>query len=1102
MAGDREAFVGAATSSCPSVDQLAAFLDGGGTDRNSLAAHIEGCSLCRDILGIAAGEGGEATGDAATPAVQLRETPGRYELRRLIGRGGQALVWAAYDRALAREIAFKELRDGAPGSDGYTVADRARFLRSAQITAQLAHPSILSVYDLGLRSSGTPFYTMPLVEGDTLAQALEERTSLAARLELLPHVVDVCNALAFAHSRGIVHRDVNPANVMVGRFRETVIIDWGLAGAAGRPLLARFGATEELSLTVEGRVAGTPAYISPEQARGAATDARTDVWGVGGLLFALITRRSLYAASDSQQLMQRARDGARPDIAGLQRGVPPELVAIIDRALRPQADQRYTTATELAEDLRAYLGGREVSVYRYSRLRKMARFVARHRLLVAVSGVAFASVVAGLVVSVRALAAEETASDGWERAATQARRAQLRAAEQRDAAALNLARAYDASASQLRADGMVLESAMHAVMAVDSLEGLGDVPERGDFVARAASAMQAVERRPLSRVAWRRKNPSDPNLPEIPAGVSPRDGQLALPGPAGQIRLLDSADGRERARITLASGALADLAWLPDGRLAAATAEAVELFTDTGARVDSFRHSAGEQVELVVVGDLLFAVAVDGRLSSLDLRDDAPTWVAEGALGDTVIHARRVPGRRQLAVSTAASSIVLWDLDARRRVATIELLKPVDSFELSPDGTLALAGGAGWVNFVDLAEGSVDRIPSPYRSGVRAVGWIDPRTVITLDGAGRVAVISEQTGWTTLRAQHGQPSKRASIVVGDNKVHVVDGSSATQWRYTPDWKGPSSYSVTAHMASKRMRSIVATADGSRVLVASPDGLWVLGPSPARSQLFATDGQLVSGYDGTLAGRIVAATPREVWVWESDGRLVRRHQLPGRGWTIDIAADERSYAALSVPNTVFVWDLETGELRRRLTVEGSVNALALSADGSRLALMRVGAPIEIVEVGTGRSSLQLEPGGAWPLALFLAGDRQLVAAGEAGIAIWDLDGPGPVTWLHEEGDRYLRLRASADGSLILADGVSQAALINRANGRVFPLSGASGYYLLRDGTMLVLDETLRMRQRTTDFAVEPFDHAASRRRLEADLRASASGFEIVREFADP
>ena len=186
------------------------------------------------------GEVTGALGDGSVPGVV--ETAGRYSTHSEYARGGMGRVLLVHDEHLGRDIALKELLpelSGKSGSDPTTPVRKSmpfmkRVLQEAQITGQLEHPSIVPVYELGRRLDGSLYYTMKLVRGKTLGNAIAGARGIEERLRLLPHFVDLCQAIAYAHHRRVIHRDIKPGNVMVGEFGETVVLDWGLAKVVGK----------------------------------------------------------------------------------------------------------------------------------------------------------------------------------------------------------------------------------------------------------------------------------------------------------------------------------------------------------------------------------------------------------------------------------------------------------------------------------------------------------------------------------------------------------------------------------------------------------------------------------------------------------------------------------------------------------------------------------------------------------------------------------------------------------------------------------------------------------------------------------------------------
>ncbi|QEH31636.1 Serine/threonine-protein kinase PknD [Aquisphaera giovannonii] len=389
------------------------------------------------------------------------ESRDRYARSSLYAKGGMGQVWLAHDPSLGREIALKELRPDQ--SDNASVT--SRFLAEARVTAQLEHPGIVPVYELG--GGEVPYYTMRFIKGGTLSQATREYHKARAAgkadplglVKLLGAFVGVCHAIAYAHSRGFIHRDLKGQNVVLGDFGEVIVLDWGLAKKVGPdPLAAAPGRPEAaapdeapvvlpkpgtptladgprnghagpngqdhaltaamlgdltlppdgdathppdgtvlqsgpgfhvlpgpVDVTQCGQILGTPAYMAPEQAEGRheKTGRWTDVYGLGAILYEVLTGQPPFHAKTTSELLRKVRLDPPPPPRKIHAGVPPALEAVCLKAMAKDPAGRYGSATELAQEVQRYIADEPVDAYDEPWTRRAARWARKHRTAVA-----------------------------------------------------------------------------------------------------------------------------------------------------------------------------------------------------------------------------------------------------------------------------------------------------------------------------------------------------------------------------------------------------------------------------------------------------------------------------------------------------------------------------------------------------------------------------------------------------------------------------------------------------------------------------------------------------------------------------------------------
>ena len=286
----------------------------------------------------------------------------KYRDFELLREGGIAKLYSCFDDNLGRQVVYKTLHEHLAEDE----IEIQRFLREARITANIAHPGTVPVYELGRDRNGLLFFTMKHVRGRDLREIIETlktqdpRTERAFPLHVLIDImIQVCQTIAHTHSRGVIHRDLKPANILTGEFGATYVIDWGLAKVWGEPDLNKpeMNRQEDCELTPAGRHYGTPLYMAPELARGDAhIDARADIFGLGNILFEILTHRQLLNGQSITEIIDELlhKPFPSPRETAPEKDISRKLEEICMKALEKDRRNRYQTAEAMMEDLLNY----------------------------------------------------------------------------------------------------------------------------------------------------------------------------------------------------------------------------------------------------------------------------------------------------------------------------------------------------------------------------------------------------------------------------------------------------------------------------------------------------------------------------------------------------------------------------------------------------------------------------------------------------------------------------------------------------------------------------------------------------------------------------
>jgi WD40 repeat protein len=664
---------------------------------------------------------------------------------RELGRGGIGRVFLAFDRTLGRDVAMKELLPELleqSDDEGYTERFlTTRFLREARITGQLEHPNIVPVYELGREPSGRLYYTMRVVRGRTLTSAIIESKSISERLTLVNHFAGLCQAIAYAHSRGVLHRDIKPDNVMIGEFGETFVLDWGLAKIVeeSSPRSLRAAASlnppaneirrkpqitydANVSFNTEsGSLVGTPLYMSPEQILQApeASTPTSDVWSLGVVLYYILSGNLPFNGTTLNQLVAAILEAKPISNLSNHSDVPRDLAAIVHRALAKDPKDRYSTARELVKDVAAYQAGEKVAAYDYGAMELFRRFVLRYRAAVVV---ALAATITLTILMVSSYYRITVARD-------QAIFAEKRAISGEQQAKVSLSEVLVERARASVSDG---DFAAGTLLAAGALELMERPDARGLIVALSNS--ERLEPIQFPRLPEKCRNVRwNSVLREV---ICRTENQITLATMDGVISLTNLPALADTPSISLFSGG-----WLQS----LMSGQAIQIRGDGTWSTWTIAPPRGG-ITAVSTNAQTFARGDDqGNLEIWNI--NPPKLVAQYRISMPITAIALNPQEPVVAIGTYRGELLLWKWQEREPPTRLgSALSTVHSLAFAPKGGKLVSGGADRsVLLWDIAQRQLSLMPFRADSPVTTLGW-------THDG-NWFAVGSKTTGIDVIDAQ-------------------------------------------------------------------------------------------------------------------------------------------------------------------------------------------------------------------------------------------------------------------------------------------------------------------------------------------------------------
>jgi WD40 repeat protein/serine/threonine protein kinase len=882
-------------------------------------------------------------GSSALPRIRYF---GDYELLQEIARGGMGIVYKARQVSLNRIVAVKMILAGQFASE----AEVQRFYAEARAAANLQHPNIVAIHEVG-QHENQHYFSMDYIEGKSLAQVVRESPLFAERAA--SYLKTIAEAIEFAHKQGTLHRDLKPSNVLIDRFDQPQITDFGLA--------KRIEGTAQITAT--GPITGTPSYMPPEQAganEGKVSRA-SDVYSLGALLYDLLTGRPPFLGENLVVTLNQVLNAEPVAPRLLSPEVPRDLETICLKCLEKDPQKRYPSASALAEDLGHFLRHEPIAARPVSRWERGWRWCKRNPVTASLSAsfvfLLLVSAIGGLTLSVIATQNARHANENAKRASEEGQRAaaaRMEAELQRDEARLT---AY--------ASGMQLaQRAWEENNVVRARELLEEVPKEA-----TGRKLRGFEWYYLHRLCHSEALTLGGHSGQVMSVAFSPDGQRLASasqlndpfvGLNSAVRIWDCATGKElfSLKVNASLGVLTSVAYSPDGRrLASGDNKTVKIW-------DSATGKNLLGIDTDLVNSLAFSPDGQRLASGHDFGPEGIVKIWDSSTGKELLHLYTEgpvnsvmfsPDGRRLALGGDDRTVKIWDSTTRKELFALRGHSgAVTSVAFSPDGQrLASASNDHTVKIWDSATGKELLSLKGHADAVRSVAF-------SPDG------------------------QRLASGSGDRTVKIWDSATGEQL-----------FILKGH--SDEVRSVAFSPDGERLASASSDQMvkiWdtTVGkeqfdfkahPGPVGSVAFSPDGRrLTSVNEDDTVKLWDSATGEQLLAWDSREKGVSRYAV--------FSPDGQRLAAESDGGTVKIWDSATGKELLSLKGHGAPVRVAFSLDGKRLASGGYDRTVKIWDSATGKELLSLKGHGAPVLgvAFSLDGKRLASGSGDRMVKIWD------------------------------------------------------------------------------------------------------------------